>query len=137
MSRTTNQLVGYAFGAVYVLVGLVGFTVSGDHAFAGHEGGHLLGIFAVNGLHNVVHLLVGAALIGAAAAGNTVSKSVNTLVGAVYLLVGLIGLFIGSGSLNILALNAPDHVLHFASAIALITVGLAGDRIVRRAHVGA
>jgi hypothetical protein len=132
MSRSVNQLAGYGFGAVYVVVGLLGFTVSGNHDFAGHEGGHLLGIFAVNGLHNVVHLLVGAALIGAAAAGAAASKTVNTLVGAVYLVVGLVGVAVGDGSLNLLALNAPDHVLHFASAIALMTIGLAGDRIVRK-----
>src|SRR4051794_20167293 len=114
MSRSVNQLVGYGLGAVYALVGLIGFTVSGGHAFAGPHGGHLLGIFAVNGLHNVIHLLVGGALIGAAAAGAAASKTVNTLVGAVYLAVGVVGLLVGSGSLNLLALNAPDHVLHFA-----------------------
>ncbi|HEU5474189.1 MAG TPA: DUF4383 domain-containing protein [Actinophytocola sp.] len=128
MSRSVNQLVGYGFGAVYVLVGLLGFTVSGSHAFAGEHGGLLLGIFAVNGLHNVVHLLVGAALIGAAAAGTAVSKAVNTVVGAVYLLVGIVGVAIGSGELNLLALNAPDHALHFASAVALMVIGLAADR---------
>ena len=134
MSRSTNQLVGYGFGAVYVVVGLLGFTVSGGSDFAGPHGGHLLGIFAVNGLHNIVHLLVGAALIGAAAAGSAASKAVNSLVGAVYLLVGIVGVIIGASSLNLLALNAPDHVLHFASALALLAVGLAGDRIVGRAH---
>jgi Domain of unknown function (DUF4383) len=128
MSRSVNQLAGYGLGAVYVAVGLIGFTVSGGHAFAGHEGGHLLGIFAVNGLHNVVHLLVGAALIGAAASGVKAAKGVNTLVGAVYLVVGLLGLVVGNGDLNLLALNAPDHALHFASAIALLAIGLAGDR---------
>jgi hypothetical protein len=132
MSRSINQLVGYAFGAVYLVVGLLGFTVSGGHAFAGEHGGHLLGIFMVNGLHNVVHLLVGALLIGGAAAGAAAAKGVNTLVGAVYLLVGVVGVIIGSGSANLLALNAPDHALHFASAIALLAFGLAGDRIARR-----
>jgi hypothetical protein len=109
-------------------VGLLGFTVSGHHEFAGEHGGNLLGIFAVNGLHNVVHLLVGVVLIGAAAAGRAAAKGANTAVGAVYLLVGLLGLIVGGGSLNLLALNAPDHVLHFASAIALLGVGLAADR---------
>ncbi|MFL6140490.1 MAG: DUF4383 domain-containing protein [Labedaea sp.] len=138
LSRSVNQLVGYGLGAVYALVGLIGFTVSGGHEFAGPHGGHLLGIFAVNGLHNVVHLLVGGALIGAAAIGAAASKTVNTLVGAVYLAVGVVGLLVGSGSLNLLALNAPDHVLHFASAIGLLAVGLAADRVARRspAHTG-
>lgn len=132
MSRGLNQLVGYGFGAVYLAVGAIGFGVSGGHEFAGHEGGHLLGIFAVNGLHNVVHLLVGVALIGAAAAGRTAAKTVNSLVGAVYLLVGVLGLAVGDGELNLLALNAPDHALHFATATALLAVGLAADRTRRQ-----
>ncbi|MBB5802056.1 putative membrane protein [Saccharothrix ecbatanensis] len=128
MSRSVNQLVGLGFGAVYVLVGLLGFVVSGDHAFAGSHGGHLVGVFAVNGLHNVVHLLVGAGLIGGAVLGHEVSKKVNTVVGAVYLLVGVLGLVIGGSQLNVLALNAADHGLHFASALLLIAVGVAADR---------
>ncbi|WP_447001866.1 DUF4383 domain-containing protein [Saccharothrix isguenensis] len=134
MSRSVNQLVGLGFGAVYVLVGLLGFAVSGDHAFAGSHGGHLLGVFAVNGLHNVVHLLVGGALIGGALVGHEVSKKVNTAVGAVYLLVGVLGLVIGGTSLNVLALNAADHGLHFASALLLMGVGVAADRTWGKAY---
>lgn len=134
MFRSVNRLVGLGFGAVYVLVGLLGFVVSGDHAFAGAEGGHLLGLFAVNGLHNVVHLLVGAGLVGGAAAGPAVAKKVNIAVGAVYLVVGVLGLVIGGTSMNLLALNAADHGLHFASALLLLGVGVAADRGVSRTY---
>ncbi|CAL9466036.1 hypothetical protein SUDANB95_02721 [Actinosynnema sp. ALI-1.44] len=134
MSRSVNQLVGLGFGAVYVLVGLLGFSVSGDHAFAGEHGGHLLGVFAVNGLHNVVHVLIGAALVAAAAVGAQVSKRTNTVVGAAYLLVGVLGLVVAGTSVNLLALNAADHGLHFASAVLLLVVGLTADRTTARAH---
>jgi hypothetical protein len=119
---------------VYVLVGLLGFVVSGDHAFAGDQGGHLLGIFAVNGLHNVVHLLVGAGLVGGAASGPAIAKKVNIAVSAVYLVVGVLGVVIGGTSLNLLALNAADHGLHFASALLLLGVGVAADRGASRTH---
>ncbi|WP_203338065.1 DUF4383 domain-containing protein [Nocardioides limicola] len=128
MNRTINQKVGLAFGAIYIVVGLLGFTVTGGHDMAGHEGGLLLGIFGVNVLHNIVHLAVGVALIGAAMAGALASKSVNATVGAVYLLVGVVGMMVGSGSLNILALNGADHALHLGSAAVLLGVGLAADR---------
>jgi hypothetical protein len=134
MFRSVNQLVGLGFGAVYVLVGVLGFVVSGDHAFAGAEGGHLLGVFAVNGLHNVVHLLVGAGLVGSAVAGPTVARKVNIVVGAVYLVVGVLGLVVGGTSLNLLALNAADHGLHFASALLLLGVGVAANRGANRTH---
>ncbi len=122
---TPNKLVATIFGAVYVLVGLVGFLVTASVGFVATEGGLLLGIFSLNPLHNVVHLLVGALLLYAglrmAEAG---AATINTVVGAVYLLVGILGLFIIGGSLNLLALNAADNVLHFLSAVVLLGVGL-------------
>jgi hypothetical protein len=49
--RGVNTIFGAAAGAVYLLVGLLGFAVSGGYDFAGSEGGKLLGIFKVNVLH--------------------------------------------------------------------------------------
>jgi hypothetical protein len=53
---------------------------------------------------------------------------VNTLVGGVYLVVGLLGLFLVGSGANILALNGADNVLHFASAALLLAVGLSQDK---------
>ena len=127
--RSIQPLVGYVFGAVYLAVGLVGFTVSGGHSFAGHDGGKLLGIFMVNPLHNVAHLAVGALLVSAAYAGAAAARLANATVGAVYLLLGVVGLFVLSSSANILALNSPDNALHFASALVLLGVGLAVPKV--------
>lgn len=119
-----NQKVGYVFGAVYVLVGLLGFVVTGFEGFAEPEGGLLLGIFEVNPLHNLVHIAVGVALAGAAAAGATASRSANIAVGTVYLVLGVLGFFIAEDSpVNILALNTADHLLHLASGAVLAGVG--------------
>ena len=126
---TVQPLLGFVFGAVYLIVGLAGFTVSGGHSFAGHDGGKLLGIFMVNPLHNVAHLAVGAVLLGAAYAGPRPARRANIAVGAVYLLLGVIGLFVLSSSANILALNSPDNALHLASALVLLGVGLAAPRV--------
>jgi Domain of unknown function (DUF4383) len=128
LSRGPNVLVGYVFGAVYLLVGLLGFTVSGGHEFAGHDGGTLLGLFMVNPLHNVAHLLIGALLVLAATRGEAVSSRINTVVGGVYLLLGLVGLVILDEDVNILALNTPDNLLHFGSAAVLLGVGLSAGR---------
>ncbi len=125
--RSANVLVGYVLGAVYLLVGLLGFAVTSGVGFAATDGGSLLG-FEVNPLHNVVHLAVGAALVLAARQGPAASRAVNTAVGGVYLLVGVLGLFILDSSANILALNGADNVLHVASAAVLLGVGLAADR---------
>jgi hypothetical protein len=113
-AMTRNRQFGYAFGALYVLVGLVGFAVTGGVGFTATDGA-MLGPFEVNPLHNVVHLLVGVALAGGAAAGAAASRTVNMAVGSVYLMVGVIGFFVHDTGLNILALNVPDHFLHLVS----------------------
>jgi len=116
-----NRKFGYAFGAVYALVGIVGFAVTSGVGFAATQGHNLI-IFGVNPLHNIVHILVGVLLLGGAAAGAVWSKRVNGLVGGVYMLVGIVGLFLVGESLNILALNHADNALHFATAILAIAV---------------
>jgi hypothetical protein len=124
-----NSVVAFLFGAVFVLVGLLGFTVSGGHSAVGHDGGALLGLFQVNVLHNVVHIAVGALMISAGVAGARAAKAVNTIVGAVYLLLFVIGLLIvGDNGANIIALNAADNGLHLVLGLALLGAGLGFDR---------
>src|SRR5262245_34067028 len=108
-----NSLAAGVVGAVFVVVGLLGFTVSGGHSVAGHAGGQLLGLFQVNTLHNILHLAVGAAMIAAAIAGTRAARLANTGIGAVYLVLGVLGLFItGDNPLNVIALNGADNGLH-------------------------
>ncbi|MCC4247405.1 MULTISPECIES: DUF4383 domain-containing protein [Microbacterium] len=131
MSSSPNRIVATVFGAVYLLVGLLGFAVTGGVGFIANEGGLLLGIFEVNPLHNIAHLLIGAALLVAGLANVRAAKGVNIAVGAVYLLLGIVGFFL-TGPANILALNVPDHFLHLASAVVLLGVGLGTERNVPR-----
>ncbi|MBN9178203.1 MAG: DUF4383 domain-containing protein [Microbacterium sp.] len=128
MRTSPNRLAGTIFGAVYVLVGLLGFAVTSGVGFVATEGGLLLGIFAVNPLHNIAHLLIGAALLIAGIAGVRPAKAVNTTVGAAYLLLGIAGFFLVGTPANILALNVPDHFLHLGSAIVLLAIGLGAER---------
>lgn len=122
-----NQRFGYVFGAVYLAVGLLGFAVTGGVGFASSEGALLLGIFELNPLHNLVHLAVGAGFLGSAAAGVRVSQAVNAAIGAVYLVVGLLGIaLVSQPALNILAINVADNVLHLASGALALGIGLYG-----------
>lgn len=133
MSKSPNRLLGVIFGAVYVVVGLLGFTVTAGTGFFATEGGLLLGIFEVNMFHNVAHLLIGAALLIAGLSSVSAAKATNTTIGAAYLLLGILGLFIVGSAFNVLALNAADHVLHFASAAVLLGVGLGVEKSSRTA----
>lgn len=131
MTTSPNRLLATVFGAVYVLVGALGFTVTSGGGFFSTEGGLLLGLFQVNIFHNVAHLLIGAALLIAGLSSVNAAKTVNSVIGAAYLVLGLAGLFLIGSALNILALNAADNVLHFASAVVLLAVGLGADRSAR------
>ena len=121
--RSANRLVGFAFGAVYLLVGLVGFAITSGVGFANTHGKDLI-IFELNPLHNIVHVAIGLLLGLAAYRGVATAAAANTLVGGVYLAVGVVGLFLTNSAANILAVNHPDNVLHLATALALLGVGL-------------
>jgi hypothetical protein len=130
-ARTPVQLAALAVGAVFALVGVLGFIpgITTDYdtlAFAGHESeAKLLGVFQVSVLHNVVHLLFG--LAGFVLA-RTVSGARGYLVGGgvVYLVLWLYGLFIDQESgANFVPLNTADNWLHLLLGAGMIAVGLA------------
>ncbi len=125
-TRSINSLVALIFGIVYALVGLAGFLVTGDVPFAGEEGEPLLG-FAVNGLHNIVHLLIGVALIAASRRTES-ARGANLAIGATYILLGLLGPFINDTPVDVIGLNSADHVLHLLSGIVLAATALAADK---------
>jgi hypothetical protein len=137
MRTSPNRLVATIFGAVYLLVGLLGFAFTGGVGFVATRGGLILGIFEVNPLHNVAHLLIGAALLIAGLTRMAAARAVNITVGAVYLLLGIVGFFLVGSAANILALNTPDHFLHLVSAIVLLGVGLGAERTVRSSTAAA
>lgn len=132
--RSLNQTLALTFGAVYALVGVIGFFVSSADGFAGDDGGKLLGIFGVNGLHNIVHLLIGVALV-LASRTHAAARSTNLTIGAVYILLAVLGPFINDTALDIVALNGPDHVLHALSGVLLVGVAVAMDKSTRTATV--
>jgi len=132
LTDSPNRLLGTVFGVVYLLIGLLGFAYTGFSDFAGTDtNDKILGIFEVNPLHNIAHLLIGAFLLFAARQSVAAAKGANTVVGAVYLLLGIVGLFILDSDANILSLNSADNVLHLASAVLLLGVGLSQDKNVR------
>jgi hypothetical protein len=128
MGSSPNRLVAVIFGAVYIVVGALGFAVTGGVSFLATQGGLLLGIFMVNPLHNVAHLLIGAVLLIAGLVSARAAKTTNVTIGAVYLLLGIVGFFLVGTAANILALNTFDHFLHLVSALLLLGVGLGAER---------
>jgi hypothetical protein len=117
-------------GTGYLLLGALGFvpgvTTNYDSLqWAGHRSDALLfGVFAVSGLHNVVHLLLGAA--GMFCARTYAASRAYLLAGGVMLL----GLWIyrtasgHSGIAEIFPLNRADNWLHFGLGVVMLVLAL-------------
>jgi hypothetical protein len=119
------RLVVLVLGAVYVLVGIVGFF----DAFVTDEvpanmpsaDGQLLGIFPINDLHNIVHLVIGAVLLVGATATDRALWAARG-VGVVYLAVGVLGIF-APDTFGLMPIGGADIVLHLGTAAVLLAVG--------------
>ncbi|MEI7031005.1 DUF4383 domain-containing protein [Streptomyces pratensis] len=136
--RTPVQQAAMIVGAVFLLVGILGFIpgVTTDYdtmEFASHHSeAKLLGVFQISILHNLVHLAFGVAGVAMA---RTASAARTFLLagGAAYLVLWLYGLFVGHhSSANFVPLNTADNWLHFVLGLGMITLGVVLTR--RRAN---
>jgi uncharacterized membrane protein len=100
------------FGIVFLLIGILGFFP----VFTPNN--NLLGIFEVNTVHNLIHILSGLAAL-AGSTSYAYSRLYFQVFGVVYGLVTLLGVFYGNSALlGIVAHNVADIFLH-----AVITAG--------------
>jgi hypothetical protein len=116
------QRVATISGVVFILVGLLGFTPVGM-PFMQMNGSSpmLLGMFPVNALHNVVHMLFG---VWGIVAGRSASRAVVYALGsgAAYLVLGVMGMFTDT-LLGIVPIGGYDVVLHLVLAVVLAGFG--------------
>jgi hypothetical protein len=113
----------WVFAIVFILIGVLGFIPG--LTTEDNDGMHrLLGIFMVDGTHNVVHLLSGVlALI--AAQRESWSRLYFQIFGIIYALVTVLGFLGGSPTkvLGFLQANTADHFLHLVIAAASLYLG--------------
>ena len=122
-ARTPAQMFGLVFGAVYVLVGLAGFLAS--DTFTGGQASDKLIVFPVNHMHNIVHLLIGGALLFGSTRAD-LARKINLVVGIAYAAVAVLG-FIGVVTPELINdRGVADDFLHLATAILAIYFGTAG-----------
>ena len=108
--RSLVQVVALVFGAIYLVAGILGFFTHG-----------LLGIFRVNLLHNLVHVVIG--ISGLAAASSLAnSKAFCQIAGGILLLLGLIGIGVAN-PFGLLFLGGADIALHLATGGVLAYFG--------------
>ncbi|HZH19114.1 MAG TPA: DUF4383 domain-containing protein [Geodermatophilus sp.] len=122
-ARTWPQLLALIIGAVYLLVGIVGFFVTGFDDFFGHDTNETILGFEVNPFHNVVHILIGAAGLALARtlAG---ARTYGWLLAVGYGATFVYGLFAVGQTWDFLSLNWADNWLHLVSALAGLAIAL-------------
>ena len=135
--RTDVQKAAMAFGVIFLIVGIAGFipgiTTDYDQLTTfDDQGAKLFGIFGVNILENIAHLLYG---IAGLALASTWAGAKNYFIwgGLIYVALWLYGLIIDeSSSANFLGINEPANWLHLVLGVAMIAAGyLLSRRVVR------
>jgi hypothetical protein len=134
--RTVPETLALVFGAVYLLVGIIGFFWTGFSHFADRSGHDMiLGIFMVNPLHNIAHILVGAAglALGRTLAG---ARTYGWALAVLYAALFVYGLIAVGKSWDFLSINGADNGLHIVTAIVGLVIALLPVRnaVTGRAH---
>jgi Domain of unknown function (DUF4383) len=107
MART----IAVVFGAVYLVAGLAGFILETP----------LFGLFEVNTLHNIVHVLLGAILLYAATS-TPLAVMATRGVGGLLVVLAILGIPFPDG-FGLVPLGGNDIWLHAASGAILLVAG--------------
>jgi hypothetical protein len=111
--------VAMVFGVVFLLVGIVGLVSPGGMSMA--TTGMMLGMFPINVLHNVVHILFG--VWGLLAARSFAGAKVYCTVGGiVYIVLAICGFFIPD-TFGFIPIGGTDIWLHAVLGLVLAGVG--------------
>jgi Domain of unknown function (DUF4383) len=121
-------------GVAFLVVGLCGFipgvtTDYGQLGWAGRSGAKLFGVFAVSGLHNVMHVTFG--VVGLMLIRSYASARAYLIGGGLaYLAIWIGGMLIDHIRANVGAASGADNWLHFGLGAAMVILGLtlAGQR---------
>ena len=117
----SSKNITIAFGSTFILVGLLGFIpnplVSAD------------GIFEVNPMHNLVHLLTGAAFLFGGLVLEGKEALTLKVVTVAYFGVAILG-FLTSGNtlLGLVHINEADRWLHLGLAITMLAAAFVATR---------
>lgn len=122
--RSVPQWLTLATGAVFTIVGLAGFAVTGFDGWTSHDPDRTLLGFAVNPLHNVVHLVIGVAGLWLARSERS-ARGYGWLLAVGYGVTLVYGLLVsGAAEGNVLNINAADNGLHGASVLLGLAIAL-------------
>ena len=122
--RTIDQMYSVILGLVVIVLGILGFFLTGFTNFTEMTDHAIFGLFQTNGFHNLVYIIFGLLwLLGAFTLTPAGNQGMNIAVGGALVLVALLG-YLGYMSL----LSIPpgingDNILHLVVGLASVIVG--------------
>jgi hypothetical protein len=111
------------FGIVFLAVGILGFVpgITKDEM--------LLGIFHVNAMHSIVHIVSGAVFLFASMAGAGPARLWFKVFGLIYAVVAVLGFMNPNGPvLGMVSNNPATTWLHVVLAAAMLLIGFAAPK---------
>lgn len=108
----TARLIAAVLGAIYLLLGIVGFAL----------GTPLLGLFDVNDLANLVHVVIGLSLLYGVTSTATAIR-ITRRIGAILVVLGLLG-FLSADGAGFMPLGGNDIWLRLSTGAVLLANGI-------------
>lgn len=106
------------YGIVFLLLGIAGFIPDLM------QNGLLLGIFNIDPLHDVVHLVFGIIGLWVAFISSRASQIYLKIVGIIYVILALLGFWYGGANIfDVISNNLPVAWLHLAIGILALIIG--------------
>lgn len=119
------RLYALLFGVALTVAGIIGFFYESEFTSDEAVRDSVFGVLAVNGWHNLVHLLTGLLGLVAYSAGAYAARTYALALGLVYIVVAIWGFIVGDGDsiLSIVPVNTEDNVLHLIIGLAGVAAG--------------
>lgn len=123
-TKGPHQYLALVIGVVYTLVGVVGFFITGFDGFTEHDHDQTLLGFAINPLHNIVHIVIGVAGL-VMWSSDARARTYGWLLAIGYGAAAIYGFIVADNpDTNILNINQADNWLHVVSALAGLAIAL-------------
>jgi Domain of unknown function (DUF4383) len=124
MAKTFGMLFGIVFLAVGILGFVPGITTPGADGMP-----MLLGIFMVNTVHSIVHIVSGVIFLLASMSGGAAAGLWFKIFGLVYALVAIMGFVVGTGMIfGLISNNPADTWLHVVLAVVMLAIGFGSPK---------
>jgi hypothetical protein len=104
-------------GVVFIAIGLLGFVNN-----------PILGIFGVNTLHNLVHIVSGVLALWAVNRGMDATVLFSKVFGIVYGVVAVLGFVLPAFMMSLLAVDMTDNILHVVLAVIFLYIGFGSNQ---------